>query len=129
MNYSNNVQLLLMSYYLGHGGDSVGFIAASLDLPDAKSLRHHYYRNNSELSMMIVEVGNELKEMAMRNEIIKTYNEYHGLTIKDKMVFNINNKIHTDLLDLIEIEVGFDFGWQKRVSGHRYDSLSGHGFL
>ena len=79
--------------------------------------------------MIIIKVGNEMKDMAMKNEIVQTYCEDHGLTIEDEMVFDIANKIHTDLLDIIELEIGFDFGWQKRASGHRYDSLSGHGFF
>ena len=39
--------------------------------------------------MMIIEVGNELKDLATINEIIKTYCEDLGLPIEDKMAFNI----------------------------------------
>ena len=29
----------------------------------------------------------------------------------------------------IGLTVSYDMGWNKRSSGHRYDSLSGHAFI
>lgn len=37
LNYTIYVQYLLFEYYLGHSGDSLGFIAASIDLPEAQT--------------------------------------------------------------------------------------------
>ena len=39
MNYQINIQLLLAAYYLGHSGDSLSFIAGSLNLPQAQHIR------------------------------------------------------------------------------------------
>ena len=44
----------------------------------------------------------------------------------------IENKIKdvkkNELTELVGVE-GYDMGWQKRSSGKRYDSKSGHAFL
>ena len=52
------------------------------------------------------------------------------------MKATINNEIRFDkwkcgelLPSDVHLTVGYDMGWNKRSSGHKYDSSSGHGFL
>ena len=71
MNFAINVQFLLAAFYLGHSGDSLGFIAGSLDLPGAQLIRQNYYRHSDKLSLVIIETVTDLMNTSMEKEIIK----------------------------------------------------------
>ena len=127
MNFAINVQFLLSAFYLGHSGDSLGFIAGSLDLPDAQLMRQNYYRHSEELSVVIIDTATELMVSSMEQEIIAQYSLDLGYELKYDDVFDKNRDIH-DHLPRVGIKIGYDMGWQKRSGGTKYDSLSGHGF-
>ena len=50
-------------------------------------------------------------------QINKWLKEYH------------TNKIVPKDIDTIRVLVSFDMGWQKKGTGHNYDSNSGHAYL
>ena len=57
----------------------------------------------------------EIKDTLERNN--QTYGEWYAQTDNEKN----NNKV--------KLTVTYDMGWQKRSSGRRYDSSSGHAFI
>ena len=57
----------------------------------------------------------EIKDTLERNN--QSYGEWCAISDKDKN----NNKV--------KLTVTYDMGWQKRSSGRRYDSSSGHAFI
>ena len=57
----------------------------------------------------------ELKDTLKRNN--QSYDDWCAQTDKEK---NNNN---------VKLTVPYDMGWQKRSSGRRYDSSSGHAFI
>ena len=65
MHFAMNVQVLLAAFYLGHSGDSLGFIAASLDLPGAQLIRQNYFRHSDELSEVIIDTAEDLMNGSM----------------------------------------------------------------
>ena len=65
MNFAINVQFLLAAFYLRHSGDSLGFIAGSLDLPGAHLIRNNYYRHSDELSTVILDEAADLMNRSM----------------------------------------------------------------
>ena len=49
----------------------------------------------------------------------------------DKYILNFNagsDDVPEEIITL-GLAVSYDMGWQKRSTGHRYDSMSGHGFI
>ena len=127
MNFAVNVQFLLAAFYLGHSGDSLGFIAGSLDLPDAQLLRQNYYRHSNELSIVIIDTATDLMVESMEKEILSQYSLDLGYEIKYEEVFDKHGNTH-DHLPKVGIKIGYDMGWQKRSGGTKYDSMSGHSF-
>lgn len=88
MNYTVNVQFLLCAYYLGHSGDSLGFIAACLDLLKAHNIRAHYYKNSDELSMSIIKTANEMMDESLEEEMIAQYSIGLGELQTRQTIFN-----------------------------------------
>ena len=128
LNYAINVQFLLCTYYLGHFRDSLTFIAASLDLPNANSIRHSYYRHSNDKSISIIKTANEMIDEVLDDEIIAQYYIDLGLIYTRETVFNFDGQIFSHL-PRVGIQIAYDMGWQKKISGHRYDSPSGHSFF
>lgn len=66
---------------------------------------------------MLEALNEEIKATIEKNQDVygMSYDEYTKMSLFDKPI--------------IKLTVCFDMGWQKRSSGHRYDSLSGHAFL
>ena len=118
---------MLSAFYIGHSGDTLGFLAGSLDLPETQSVRHQYYRHSDELCTSIIDTANTEMNTSMQHEITKQYSLdlKKDMTIAD--VFDSQGNIF-DHLPKVGIKIGFDFGWQKRSGGTKYDSASGHGF-
>lgn len=44
LSYNINIQFLIAVFYMGTSGDCLGFIAGSLDLPNAEAMRDYYYQ-------------------------------------------------------------------------------------
>eukprot|EP00978_Attheya_sp_CCMP212_P030598 scaffold113033_cov31-Attheya_sp.AAC.1 len=66
---------------------------------------------------MLEALNEEIKATIEKNQDVygMSYDEYTKMSLFDK--------------PFIKLTVCFDMGWQKRSSGHRYNSLSGHAFL
>ena len=55
-----------------------------------------------------------------------------GRTLEVKEQLKVDGREYNDWLnnekEQVKLTVSFDMGWNKRTSGNRYDSLSGHAF-
>ena len=89
-----------------------------IDLPNVKAVNGRFFRNmESIVGPSLRKVGTKAMEEALLEEIKVT------LGSEDK--FKEWQKGNLP----VSITVSFDMGWNKRSSGNRYDSISGHAFF
>ena len=136
IDYDVNVQALLSAYFLGVSGDAIGLVLASLDMPNIDQWRHQYYRNSEEMALRLQEISISDMNECLNEELILTMREM--LTAEGKSREQIGNLIDSFFKNVkdnkltnkyVGLDVSYDMGWQKRSSGRRYDSTSGHSFL
>jgi hypothetical protein len=77
----------------------------------------------------VVAEGLKQEITATINEILKDKYTYNEITqyIHDFNEGNFKN-LPEEIL-ILGLAVSYDMGWQKRSTGRRYDSMSGHGFM
>ena len=121
--YEANLRLVLGTLAIGNGGSDLSDFSAILDLPQASSFG---YRPFNRIESNIGENLREIAEQAMKealDEEIKLTLEEQGIDFKQWQEKTIQEK------EQVLLTVSFDTGWQKRLSGNKYDSLSGHAFM
>ena len=95
------------------------------------SLEHAYYRYIDKLDFYIRDESDALVEAFRTVEIMKSYRKQlmeEGLDDEtiEKKVDDVKNNRFTEHVGL---DVSYDIGWEKKSSGRRYDSKSGHAFM
>ena len=121
--FETNLRLVLATLAVGNGGSDLSDFAAFLDLPQASSF------GNRPFNRIEAIVGEHLR--AVSDEAMKeAWEEETRLTLEamGESYFLWKNKRKKDRKN-VKLTVSFDMGWQKRSSGNRYDSLSGHAFM
>lgn len=123
--YSLNILFVLATLANGNGPLNMSTMIAFLGLPGGKT-----YHKNINIGLCtpiykkIIEHGQESMKQAIEEEIKLTiekehpeinYEEWRNKPLKDREAIGLN--------------VSYDMGWNKRSSGRRYDSLSGHAFM
>ena len=103
----------------GRGSTEAETLITFLDLPNAFSSKKTFARIHNALRPEIKKVTDFCMEKARCDEILKTigengYEEFKKGNLKPTQV---------------PLTVMYDMGWNKRSSGNKYDSVSGHGFL
>lgn len=109
MDYTINVQFLLYAYYLGHSGDSLGFVAVSLNPAKAYLIRQNYYIHSNKLSMKITKTAKKIMDEALEDEIIAQYSMDLGMAHTRERVFNSDGKIFRHL-PRCRIQTGYNMG-------------------
>ena len=118
--YALNCQLVLALMQVGCGNAESETIINFLDLPHGSTFKKSTFsRIQSALRKEIVFISDESMEEATAKEVEATVSE--DLYKKWLKKENVRNDI--------KLTISYDMGWNKRSSGHKYDSISGHGFV
>jgi hypothetical protein len=124
--YATNVLIVLAQLLNGDGGTETGRIVGMLDLPNQSIAESAFPMIEYDLGEYIIPYTKELIQQNLVREV-KMYGDTQPNFDFDK--WHANYEKRSELLDVSEVPsltVGYDMGWQKRSSGHRYDSHSGH---
>ncbi len=117
--FAINCQLVLSLMQMGCGSREADVLLTFLDLPNA----HTFYTKT--FSRVSDAIRSEIKEIS--NKSMKDAREEEIREILGEELFK---KYNNGMLSPEEIGVVimYDMGWNKRSSGNKYDSISGHGF-
>lgn len=119
--YLNNVALTLSTQSFGGGGAEAERIIRFLGLPHASSFGSNNFRQiENELHPIIQEITQDSLAKALEEEVLE---ELRTQGEEDQLDSWKEGKC------VVGIHVSYDMGWQKRASGHKYDSSSGHGLV
>ena len=116
--YQLNIKLSLGAIASGIGRTNLAQLLTFLDLPNVKAVNGRFFRNKELIVGTILrQVGAKSMNDALEEDI--------KLTLENEEKFEIWKQGNLT----VSITVSFDMGWNKRSSGNRYDSISGHAFL
>jgi hypothetical protein len=125
-NYASNVLFVLAQILSGNGGTETSRIVGMLDLPNPSIGDTAFPSIEYELGKYIIPLSKEF----IRNNLLREVELYAETTTKfDYPEWKENHSVKPELIAIEQLPlltVGYDMGWQKRSSGHRYDSHSGH---
>ena len=121
--FEGNIRLVLGTLAIGNGGTDLSDMCAFLDLPQAGSFgAKPFNRIESVVGRYLRDAAEEGMREALQEEIKLTLEkegkDYGEWVKQDKAT-----------RQQVKLTVSYDMGWQKRSSGNRYDSLSGHAFM
>jgi len=118
--FALNCSFVLGMQQIGAGGAESDTILTYLSLPHAHTFhRCSFHRIEMMMKPTINKISDESMKQALWEEIDSTIgtercNEWKRGNVRPEDV---------------KLTVTYDMGWQKRSSGHKYDSTSGHGFM
>ena len=107
MDYATNIRAILASYYVGTGGLDIGMVNAIQGIEGTKNWETIFTRHSSTVCDAILKVMGACFENNLKEEVERTFQETGHR----------------------KIAVSFDMGWQKKGTGHNYDSNSGHAYF
>ena len=105
---------------IGGGNVESEILLNFLDLPHGSTFR------KSTFSRIQSAIREEIKSIS-NDSMIKSRDKEIKATIGERMFAKFLEK-KLDPKD-VRLTVSYDMGWNKRSSGHKYDSISGHGFV
>ena len=125
-NNSANVLFVLSNILSGNGGMEASRVIGMLDLPNLSIAKSMFPKIESELSKYILPFTKELLQANLLREVAMYAAANPAFPYSDwKAQYKAKPRVvDTSIMPLITI--GYDMAWQKRSSGHRYDSHSGH---
>ena len=155
IHYDCNILAVLAAYMNGDGGTEVKRIAASLNLRNFKSTAKVFDKTSKRfVAQIIIQEARRAVKEALIDEVHHSFSHkypllndhdwhnFYELLIKkenDKDDERAHNSDSSDSAQsqgtslageqYVELTVATDMGWQKRSSGRRYDSPSGHMFF
>ena len=129
-NNATNIQAVIATYYNGATIGNTSFLLASLGLPNTAMWRKLHYKHCEEISEKIQQISEEVIEESLLNEIKETMKNKYNSTYRKATAFLSDIKVrnHNKKIE-VGLDVSFDMGWQRRSTGHSYNSRSGHAFL
>ena len=93
-----------------------------------------FTRHSKPVCKAIIKVVDELIAETLQEEVALTIKEKLSKTYTkseiDEFITKKQAGILTDIdeVDNVRISISFDMGWQKKGTGHTYDSNSGHAY-
>jgi hypothetical protein len=134
MDYAVNVRAILASFYIGTGGMDIGLVNSCQGIAGGKSWEKTFYNHSPRICKAIMKVVEDTLATNLIEEIDLTiaaklagkYSESEIVSLTQK--FHANIKTGVDEVDNVRISLSFDMGWQKKGTGHTYDSHSGHAY-
>jgi len=119
--FAINCTFVLGVQQFGGGASESDIIITYLNLPHAHGFhRHSFQKIEAALRPTIKSVCDEAVAKGLDEEV--------KLTLNNNVRFQMWKRGELTSKD-VKLTVGYDMGWNKRSSGHKYDSTSGHGFL
>ena len=119
-----NVRLVLGTLAIGSGGTDLADFLAFAGLPNFISFcSGSFHRIETLINPYLLQVAEQSMERAREEEV--------KMTLLEKGICYDKEWKQKNEMDRkqVALTTSFDMGWNKRSSGRRYDSLSGHGFL
>ena len=124
LDYDANIFAILGPYMNGTGQRDASMSLSLLDLPSSRNFKRNISRHQSFIGEKIQAVSEKEMDLAMEMEIKETIMNEKGEKYYKEWVGKAQG-----YRQKIGLTVSYDMGWNKRSSGHRYDSLSGHAFI
>ena len=121
--FEANLRLVLATLAVGNGGTDLADFCAFLDLPQAATFgKKPFNKIECAIGARLRNVVEEGMKDALQEEIRLTL-ERQGKSYSEWLKQDENTR------QQVLLTVCYDMGWQKRSSGNKYDSLSGHAFM
>ena len=118
--FAINCQLVLALMQTGCGAAEAATLLTFLDMPHSSTFQKCSFRRiQLAIRSSIKKITNEAMEKAREDEIRCTLGEEKLVAYKNKLLTP----------EEVPLTVSYDMGWNKRSSGNKYDSISGHGFI
>ena len=124
LNYDANILALLAPYMNGTGQRDASMRLSLLDLPASRNFQRNISRHQAFIGGKITDIAQKEIDLALEMEIKETLVNEKG---EDYYKEWINKK--QGEREKVGLTVSYNIGWNKRSSGNRYDSLSGHAFI
>ena len=126
--YATNVYFILGLQQIGAGASDSGIVITYLNLPNAASFKSKSFnRIESCIRPTVKELTQQSIECALKDEIKQTIIAEQPPRAKISLLEKF--KQETVEKEEVPLTVCYDMGWNKRSSGTRYDSVSGHGLM
>ena len=126
--YANNVSFVLGLHQIGAGASDCGIMITFLNLPNSASFKSKSFnRIESCIRPTIKKLSQQSIECALEEEIIETIKAEKPPRARICLLEKLNKTPIEK--EEIPLTICYDMGWNKRSSGTRYDSVSGHGVM
>ena len=131
LDFESNILSLVACLQVGCGSHEVGLVMSNLNLNKAYMLERAYYNYIDRISVHLREASDFFVRRSLDAEVVETYkNQLRKKGMDDETIEEKAKEVKKkELTELVGLDVAYDMGWQKRSSGRRYDSKSGHAFL
>jgi len=127
--YAINILWVLGFLTSGDGGTEAGRLMGILGLPHSTSMQKRFFSSiESRISPHVIALCDEVLTDNLKDEVKLFYNNKRnadGVLVYDLWA----RKELPNTEDWPRLAMSTDMAWQKRSSGKRYDSLSGHALL
>ena len=127
--YAINILWVLGFLTSGDGGTEAGRLMGLLGLPHSTFMQKRFFTSiESRISPHIIGLCDEVLASNLNDEVRLFYNNKRN----DEGVLMYDLWLRKELqspADWPKLPMSTDMAWQKRSSGKRYDSLSGHALL
>ena len=134
MDYAMNIRAVAASFYIGTSGLDIRLINSVQGIKGGGKWEKNFTYHSPDISKAIIKVNKEIIAESLEEEIHLTIKEkltgkYLGNEI-DNFIKNklAGNQTGADEVDNLFITVSFNMGWQKKETGHTYDSNSGNAY-
>ena len=138
----SNLLAVIAAYLNGDGATELRRTAAALNIGNFKSIKKMHHKTSKYcLGNIIVKEARKVADECLIEEVRTSYMEKHP-HFGDEEWMNFHNALllqppqqesttthNAQTVDPVDLIVSADMGWQKRSSGRKYDSPSGHMFL
>ena len=127
--YATNVFLVLALQQIGAGASDCGLLLTFLNLPSAASFQSKSFsRIENCVRPTIKKLTQQSIDDALAEEIKETIKAEKPPRARKALLESFEKKEGFNKNDA-PLTVCYDMGWNKRSSGTRYDSISGHGLM
>ena len=112
----------------------IGLINACQGIAGSENWERSYTRHSKYICKVIIKVIDGIIEESLMEEVALTIHEKlkgkYSISEIDGFIKKKQAGIATGIaeVDNVRISISFDMGWQKKGTGHTYDSNSGHAY-
>jgi len=128
VDYDTNIKFGLSFVANGDGGRHAQRFLSLMSLPNATTMGKSTF---PKIERVLSDPIRNITERLLVDNLVTEVKLSYGDALPEWFEAWQLAVVSSDPYDLEKpfISVGMDMGWQKRASGHRYDSSSGHAFL